>query len=226
MFFSTKLVVFWGRVCYLLQPTLGAVQPDLSPVEISSLPNIGNLCAGSLSTLPPTPSPILTLIAVDHVAKLAHIVFIDLHLLAFHKCRYSPLDLGSQRRNDRDNKRQRIDELLIGVKKAMRVFFFFWTYLMLTICKPHAAIYITWNEYCSRKWIQVAKKVELLAIIIWWNMNTVCLATKINAQQNGASCHSSTCNLRVMSIHFIIHQGPGPLSKPSSNVVCSTRPQH
>lgn len=57
-------------------------------------------------------------------------------------------------------------------------------------------------------------------------MNIVCLATKINAQQNGASCPSSTCNLRVMSIHFIIHQGPGPLSKPSSNVVCSTRPQH
>lgn len=49
---------------------------------------------------------------------------------------------------------------------------------------------------------------------------------KINAQQNGASCPSSTCNLRVMSIHFIIHQGPGPLSKPSSNVVCSTQPQH
>lgn len=51
-------------------------------------------------------------------------------------------------------------------------------------------------------------------------------ATKINAQQNGASCPSTACNLKVMSIHFIIHQGPGPLSKPSSNVVCCTRPQN
>lgn len=54
-------------------------------------------------------------------------------------------------------------------------------------------------------------------------MNTVCLATKINAQQNSASCPSSTCNLRVMSIHFIIHQGPGSLSKPSTNgLLCPT----
>lgn len=37
--------------------TLGAVQPDPSPVEISSLPNIGNLCADPLSTLPPTSFP-------------------------------------------------------------------------------------------------------------------------------------------------------------------------
>lgn len=65
----------------------------------------------------------------------------------------------------------------------------------------------------------------MLAIITWWNMNTA-RATKINAQQNGASCPSTACNLKVMSIHFIIHQGPGPLSKPSSNVVCCTRPQN
>lgn len=189
-------------------PTLGAVQPDLSPVEISSLPNIGNLCAGTLST-PPHLSPILTLIAVDHVAKLAYIVFIDLHLLAFHKCRYSSLNLGLQWRQH--NKIQWIDEVA-----RMLCFWLF---------NDNDVGQIGCGNLHFRNF-QVAKKVELLAIITWWNMNTVCLATKINAQQNGASCPSSTCNLRVMSIHFIIHQGPGPLSKPSSNVVCSTPPQH
>lgn len=123
MFFSTKLVVFWGRVCYLLQPHSWsssawplACGNQLSPKHWQSV------CKLPLHPAP-NPSPILTLIAVDHVAKLAHIVFIDLHLLAFHKCRYSSLNLGSHRRNDRDNKIQRIDELLIGVKKAMRFFF-------------------------------------------------------------------------------------------------------
>lgn len=47
---------------------------------------------------------------------------------------------------------------MIGVKNAMR-FFFLANDLWQTV------IYITWSENCSRKLFQVAKKVELLAII-------------------------------------------------------------
>lgn len=86
------------------------------------------ICVQAPSLLPPSPlppkplSPILTLIAVDHVAKFTYIVFIDLHLLAFHKCRYSSLNLGvTRRRDDTDNEMLRMDELLIGVKNAMRL---------------------------------------------------------------------------------------------------------
>lgn len=65
-----------------------------------------------------------------------------------------------------------------------------------------------------KKFFQVWKTWNPPAIVTGQNLNSVCSATKINAQQNGASCPSSTCNLRVMSIHFMMHQGPGPLSNP------------
>lgn len=158
-------------------PTLEAVQPDLSPVEISSLLNIGNLCAGSLSTLPPNLFPILTLIAVDHVAKLAYIVFIDLHLLAFHKCRYSPLDLGDGRERERgggshdrqtttdnNNNVRQIDEIVIDMKNVPG------PCLHKSNGKMSAAIYTVCNEKYGGGGgggglFQVAKKVDLLAIM-------------------------------------------------------------
>lgn len=125
-----------------------------------------------------------------------------------------------QTTTDNNNNVRQIDEIVIDMKNVPG------PCLHKSNGKMSAAIYTVCNEKCGGGGggglFQVAKKVDLLAIMTWWNMNTVCLATKINAQQNGASCPSSTCNLRVMSIHFIIHQGPGPLSKPSSNVVCST----
>lgn len=56
-FSGLSWLCFEAECVSYFSPTFGAVQPDLSPVEISSLPNIGNLCAGSLSTLPPTSFP-------------------------------------------------------------------------------------------------------------------------------------------------------------------------
>lgn len=91
---------------------------------------------------PPCPhlAPILTLIAVDHVAKLPHIVFIDLHLLALHKCRYSSVNLGLEHRENTDDDTWWIDELLIDID-TMSLFFI--SLMLMIRDKEGAAIYIT-----------------------------------------------------------------------------------
>lgn len=76
------------------------MQHDLSPVEKQHFLKDCQLFCTTSTPLLWCPL-ILTLIAVDHIAKLPHIVFIDLQLFALYKCRDPTFNLREREREIR-----------------------------------------------------------------------------------------------------------------------------